>query len=222
MNARTPPSSVTFKALLADDHPLIREGVRHVVAQLAPRTIILDAHDYPSLFAQTALHTDLDLALVDLNMPGFVGIQGIAQYRSRFPDIPLVVLSASEAQQDVRQAIGAGALGYIPKSSSTEIMLRALRQVLAGYVFMPRFGTDDEITAPAPAAQIPELQHAGLTARQFEVARLLARGCTNKTIAELLALSEATVKIHVAAIFRALGVSNRAEAVLALQRLTQG
>jgi DNA-binding NarL/FixJ family response regulator len=222
MNARTAPSSVTFKALLADDHPLIREGVRHVVARLAPRTIILDAHDYPSLFAQAALHTDLDLALVDLNMPGFVGIQGIAQFRSRFPDIPLVVLSASEAPQDVRQVIGAGALGYIPKSSSTEIMLRALRQVLAGYVFIPRFGSDAEVTAAAPGAQIPGLQHAGLTARQFEVARLLARGCPNKTIAELLALSESTVKIHVAAIFRALGVNNRAEAVLAMQRRTQG
>ncbi len=222
MNARTSPPGGPFKALLADDHPLIREGVRHVVTQLAPRTVILDAHDYPSLFAQTALHTDLDLALVDLNMPGFVGIQGIVQYRSRFPDIPLVVLSASEAQQDVRQVIRAGALGYIPKSSSTEIMLHALRQVLAGYVFMPRFGADDEPAMPPAAATIPGLQHAGLTVRQFEVARLLARGCTNKTIAELLALSEATVKIHVAAIFRALGVSNRAEAVLVLQRLTQG
>ncbi len=222
MNARTSHPGTVFKAVLADDHPLIRDGVRLVVGQLAPRTVILDAHDYPSLFAQTALHPDLDLALVDLNMPGFVGIQGIAQYRGRFPDIPLVVLSASEAQQDVRQVIGAGALGYIAKSSSTETMLRALRQVLAGYVFMPQCGGENVPPAPAPAVELPGLQDRGLTARQFDVARLLARGCTNRTIAELLSLSEATVKIHVAAVFRALEVSNRAEAVLTLQRLTQG
>ncbi len=222
MNARTSLPGVPFKVLLADDHPLIREGVRHVVTHLAPRIVILDAHDYPSLFAQTALHPDLDLALVDLNMPGFVGIQGIAQYRSRFPDIPLVVLSASEAQQDVRQVIGAGALGYIPKSSSPEVMLRALRQVLDGHVFTPHYGNADAPAAPpAAGAAIPGLLHAGLTARQFDVARLLARGCSNKTIAELLALSEATVKVHVAAIFRAIEVSNRTEAVLVLQRLTQ-
>lgn len=222
MNARTSQPGTVFKVVLADDHPLIREGVRRVVAQLAPRTVILDAHDYPSLFAQSALHPELDLALVDLNMPGFVGIQGIAQYRNRFPDIPLVVLSASEAQQDVRQVIRAGALGYIPKSSSTEVMLHALRQVLAGCVFMPRCNDGSTPPVPTPAAEIPGLQDKGLTARQFEVARLLARGCTNKTIAELLSLSEATVKIHVAAVFRALGVGNRAEAVLSLQRLTQG
>ena len=100
-----------MKTLLADDHPLMREGVRQVLSQLEPPVEIIDAHDYPSLFAQTALHPDLDLALVDLNMPGFVGMQGIAQYRNRFPDIPLVVLSASESPHDIRSALEAGALG---------------------------------------------------------------------------------------------------------------
>lgn len=94
-----------MKTLLADDHPLMREGVRQVLSQLEPPVEIIDAHDYPSLFAQTALHTDLDLALVDLNMPGFVGMQGITQYRSRFPDIPLVVLSASESPQDRKSVV---------------------------------------------------------------------------------------------------------------------
>lgn len=210
-----------MKTLLADDHPLMREGVRQVLSQLEPPVEIIDAHDYPSLFAQTALHTDLDLALVDLNMPGFVGMQGITQYRSRFPDIPLVVLSASESSHDIRNALEAGALGYIPKAASTAVMLSALRQVLAGNIFVPACLGDGNggLHTVAPA-DFEALQHSGLTARQLEVARLLAQGCANKAIAGMLAMSESTVKVHIAAIFRALDVTNRTEAVLAIQRLT--
>ena len=210
-----------MKTLLADDHPLVREGVRQVLSQLEPPVEIIDAHDYPSLFAQTALHADLDLALVDLNMPGFVGMQGITQYRSRFPDIPLVVLSASESPHDIRNALEAGALGYIPKAASTAVMLAALRQVLAGDIYVPACLGDSHagLHTVAPA-DFEALQHSGLTARQLEVARLLAQGCANKAIAGMLAMSESTVKVHIAAIFRALNVSNRTEAVLAIQRLT--
>jgi DNA-binding NarL/FixJ family response regulator len=210
-----------MKTLLADDHPLMREGVRQVLSQLEPPVEIIDAHDYPSLFAQTALHTDLDLALVDLNMPGFVGMQGITQYRSRFPDIPLVVLSASESPHDIRNALEAGALGYIPKAAPTAVMLSALRQVLAGNIFVPACLGDGNggLHTVAPA-DFEALQHSVLTARQLEVARLLAQGCANKAIAGMLAMSESTVKVHIAAIFRALDVTNRTEAVLAIQRLT--
>ncbi|HRK79228.1 MAG: DNA-binding response regulator [Hydrogenophilales bacterium 17-64-11] len=208
-----------MKTLLADDHPLVREGVRQVLAQLEPPVEILDAHDYPSLFARAALHPDLDLALVDLNMPGFVGMQGITQFRNRFPDIPLMVLSASESPHDIRHALEAGALGYIPKASPTAVMLAALRQVLSGGIYVPA-GLDDRQPA-APAAGFDALQHSGLTARQLEVARLLAQGCANKAIADMLAMSESTVKVHIAAIFRVFNVSNRTEAVLAIQRLPQ-
>jgi len=208
-----------MKTLLADDHPLVREGVRQVLAQLEPPVEILDAHDYPSLFAHAALHPDLDLALVDLNMPGFVGMQGITQFRNRFPDIPLMVLSASESPHDIRRALEAGALGYIPKASPTAVMLAALRQVLSGGLYVPA-GLDGRHSA-APAAGFAALQHSGLTARQLEVARLLAQGCANKAIASMLAMSESTVKVHIAAIFRVFNVSNRTEAVLAIQRLPQ-
>jgi len=209
-----------MKTLLADDHPLMREGVRQVLSQLEPPVEILDAHDYPSLFAQTALHADLDLALVDLNMPGFVGMQGITQYRNCFPDIPLVVLSASESAHDIRSALKSGALGYIPKAASTAVMLAALRQVLAGHLYVPACLGDchADLHTVAPA-DLSVLQHSGLTARQLEVARLLAQGCANKAIAGMLTMSEGTVKVHIAAIFRAFGVTNRTEAVLAIQRL---
>jgi DNA-binding NarL/FixJ family response regulator len=211
-----------MKTLLADDHPLVREGVRQVLSQMEPPVEIIDAHDYPSLFAQTALHTDLDLALVDLNMPGFVGMQGITQFRNRFPDIPLVVLSASESPNDIRNALEAGALGYIPKASPTAVMLAALRQVLAGDIYVPACLGDSHtgLHAVAPS-DFEALQHSGLTARQLEVARLLAQGCANKAIAGMLSMSEGTVKVHIAAIFRALNVNNRTEAVLAIQRLSQ-
>ncbi len=205
-----------MKILLADDHPLVREGVRQVLVQLEPPVEILDAHDYPSLFARAARHSDLDLALVDLNMPGFAGTQGITQFCSRFPDIPLMVLSASESPHDVRHALEAGALGYIPKAASTAAMLAAVRQVLSGGIYVPA-GLSG--LHPAGPAGFEALQHSGLTARQLEVARLLAQGCANKTIADMLAMSESTVKVHIAAIFRVFNASNRTEAVLAIQRL---
>jgi DNA-binding NarL/FixJ family response regulator len=205
-----------MKILLADDHPLVREGVRQVLAQLEPPVEILDAHDYPSLFARAARHSDLDLALVDLNMPGFAGTQGITQFCNRFPDIPLMVLSASESPHDVRHALEAGALGYIPKAASTAVMLAAVRQVLSGGIYVP---TGLSGLHPVGPTGFGALQHSGLTVRQLEVARLLAQGCANKTIADMLAMSESTVKVHIAAIFRVFNASNRTEAVLAIQRL---
>ena len=211
-----------MKTLLADDHPLMREGIRQVLTQLEPALEIVDAHDYPSLFSQTRTHPDLDLALVDLNMPGFVGMQGITLFRSEFPDIPLVVLSASESPHDIRNALEAGALGYIPKAASTEVMLAALRQVLAGDIYVPACLDDSHgglhVVAPD---DFKALQNSGLTARQFEVARLLVQGFSNKNIGGMLVMSEGTVKVHVAAIFRAFNVSNRTEAVLEIQRLMQ-
>jgi DNA-binding NarL/FixJ family response regulator len=211
-----------MKALLADDHPLMREGVRQVLSQLEPPVEIIDAHDYPTLFAQTGAHPDLDLAVVDLNMPGFVGMQGITQYRSRFPDIPLVVLSASESPHDIRNVMEAGALGYIVKAASTAVMLAAFRQVLAGDIYLPAgLGNDHGGSYPAAPAVSGALQDSGLTARQLDVARLLAQGCPNKAIAGMLAMSEGTVKVHISAIFRAFNVTNRTEAVLAIQRLAQ-
>jgi len=207
-----------MKTLLADDHPLMREGVRQVLTQLESTVEIIDAHDYPSLFAQTSLHTDLDLALVDLNMPGLVGMQGITQFRQLFPEIPLVVLSASESPHDIRLALEAGALGYIPKAASTHTMLDALRRVLAGDIYTP--ACLHEPTERAGAPVVPDTVLKGLTGRQREVARLLGQGFTNKAIGGMLGTTENTVKVHVAAIFRALGVTNRTEAVLAMQRLT--
>ncbi len=132
-----------------------------------------------------------------------------------------MVLSASESPHDIRNALEAGALGYIPKAAPTAVMLSALRQVLAGNIFVPAcLGDGNSGLHMVAPADFEALQHSGLTARQLEVARLLAQGCANKAIAGMLAMSESTVKVHIAAIFRALDVTNRTEAVLAIQRLT--
>ena len=203
-----------MKILLADDHPLFRDGVRHVLSQLSPHVEILDAPDFPGVFRVATEHPDLDLALVDLYMPGMPGHQGVAAFRQQFPEIPLVVLTASESSQDMQKVMAAGALGYILKSYPAPLMLEALRSVLSGGMFLPEAPalTGDEATRSTG-------EQISLTTRQREVLALLAEGKPNKLIARALQLTEGTVKIHVAAIFRALDVSNRTEAVIAARRL---
>jgi DNA-binding NarL/FixJ family response regulator len=154
-------------------------------------------------------------------MPGFTGVQGVTEFRTRFPEIPLVVLSASESHYDIKRVLDAGALGFITKSSSPAVMVSALQLVLAGGIYVPPLivEPDSGLHGQQDTAAFAALRHTGLTTRQMEVLRLLVQGNQNKVIARALDLSEGTVKIHVAAIFRALNVNNRTEAVLAAQRL---
>lgn len=208
-----------MKILLADDHPLFREGVKHVLMLLGEGVNIVDAHDYPSLFAEAAAHPDLDLVLADLYMPGMGGHEGIAEFRNQFPDTPLVIMTASESRVDARRALASGALGYVLKSSPSQEMLDALIRVLDGGIYVPPILVGDE--QPDDPFSLMPLSSKGirLTHRQLEVLKLLLQGKPNKIIARELDLSEGTVKIHVAAIFKALGVTNRTEAAVAAQQL---
>ena len=207
-----------MKILLADDHPLFREGVKHVLMLLGDEVSIVDAHDYPSLFAEAAAHPDLDLVLADLYMPGMGGHEGIAEFRNQFPDTPLVIMTASESRADARRALASGALGYVLKSSPSQEMLDALIRVLDGGIYVPPLLEGDE-QPEAPLSLMPlSSQGIRLTHRQLEVLEQLLQGKPNKIIARELDLSEGTVKIHVAAIFKALGVTNRTEAAVAAQR----
>jgi DNA-binding NarL/FixJ family response regulator len=202
------------KMLLADDHPLFREGVKPVLHKLDPDLDIIEAIDYPSAFAAMHRAGEVDLALIDLHMPGMSGMDGVIRFRAAFPEIPLVVLSASELAEDIQRLLAAGALGYVTKSSPSEVILGALRLVLAGGVYIPpsvldqHSGADSDPARPGP-----------LTARQVEVLRELAKGQSNKQIAKALEVTEGTVKIHLAAIFRILKVNNRTEAVLVAQKM---
>lgn len=209
-----------LRVLLADDHEMVRVAIRHALAPLAPTIEWREAIDVPSVEAELERCADLDLALLDLHMPGAGTTEWIAALRVRHPMVPLVVLSGDENPALVHALIAQGVAGFIPKSDRAAVILQAIRLVLSGGTYAPLRlvspGQADSPTAdsPSPVPNAP----LGLTARQFDVLRLLARGLPNKLIARELDLSEGTVKVHLLAIFRALGVHNRTEAVVAAQK----
>ena len=213
-----------MKILVVDDHPLMREAVQGVVARLEPGAAVLAAVDSERGFAIAAAEPDLDLVLLDLNIPGLAGIPGLKAWRRRCPDVPVVVLSSADDRTTVLAAIAAGAAGFIPKSSPNEVLLGALRLVLAGGKYLP-----PEALAPIagsgarrPAETARSLETLGLTDRQAQVLKLLAAGKSNKLICRELDLAERTVKAHISAVFRALGVTTRTQAALAAARLGLG
>jgi DNA-binding NarL/FixJ family response regulator len=212
-----------MKILLADDHTLFREGLRHVLQGMEGGVEILQAATCAEAMDIAALHPDLDVALLDLNMPGMDGFEAVRTFRERFPILPLVVLSASDARHVVQKVLDEGALGFIPKSSSAQVMISALRLVLSGGVYLPPLLLEqsDVRMVERSAASIPPVMYGSapdvlpvLTERQLEALTLLAEGKPNKLIARALNVTEGTVKIHLAAVFRALKVSNRTEAVI--------
>jgi DNA-binding NarL/FixJ family response regulator len=211
------PVADTLNILLADDHEVMRLAMRHALQPLAAEIRWFEAADAAQVEAQLASGVDFDLALVDLQMPGAEGAPTIARWRRERPALPMVILSATEDAALVRELIGLGVSGFVPKSDAAAVMLQAIRLILAGGTYAPlRFlsesaGADKGRADVAPSA-------SGLTARQIEVLRLLARGLPNKIIARELGLAEATVKVHLLAIFRVLQARNRTEAVIAAQR----
>jgi DNA-binding NarL/FixJ family response regulator len=204
------------KILVADDHALIREALRHLLAQLAADVTVLEAPDSDTTRTLATLHPDLDLLLLDLNLPGVGGLSLLTELRRDQPALPIVVLSALEDCGTVRDALARGAMGFIPKSSSNDVMLAALRLVLGGGRYIPIEALPGEgVATPAPKS----LEELDLTERQLQVLRLIAQGKSNKHICRELNLAEATVKIHVTAILRALKVASRAQAIVAVNRL---
>jgi DNA-binding NarL/FixJ family response regulator len=206
-----PPRAL--RILIADDHGLFRAGLIHLIGELAEQVSVLEANSLEEAIAQIDPMATPDMMLVDLIMPGMDAQgAGIRRLRKLAPDMPLVVLSAKNQASDVREAIEAGALGFIPKSSSPEIMLNALRLVLSGGVYLPA-----EVMggSASPARPEPVAAPSALTPRQRQILTLLAEGCTNKDMARRLGLSAGTVKVHVSQILRALGVANRTQAAAA-------
>lgn len=209
-----------MRILLADDHPLFREGLKPVLQKLEQDVELVEAVDYPSAFEAMhragRLNRGVDLALMDLYMPGMDGLEGIIRFRAAFPEIPVVVVSASEMVEDIQKLLAVGALGYLSKSSSSEVIIGALRLVLAGGIYVP----PSLLAGHGEPAALPEaIRNAALTTRQIDVLRQLAKGLSNKQIAKSLEVTEGTVKIHLAAVFRILKVANRTEAVLVAQKM---
>lgn len=215
-----------MKILVVDDHPLIRQAVQNVLHQLDAAAHILEAPDCTRALDLAAAHADLDLVLLDLHLPGMGGLDALSLLRERSPGLPVVVLSASNDRQTVLDAIEKGAMGFIPKSSANEVMLSALRLVLSGGIYLPPeiLGSHGAVTDSGPATPSVPLAartpaDLGITERQLQVLALMMQGKSNKLICRELNLAEGTVKIHVSAILKALNVTSRTQAVVAVSRL---
>ncbi len=208
-----------MKILVVDDHPLIRSALRYVLATLDASVDLLDAPDCASALRAIDDHPDLDLVLLDLSLPDTGGQQALREVRERCPAVPIVVLSASEEQEVVRAALEGGAMGFIPKSSSNQVMLSALRLVLSGGVYVPLQALPADAQALSPHRCAVTEADLGLTARQREVLALIVQGKPNKLISRELDMAEGTVKIHVTALLRAFDVGNRTQLVIKANRL---
>jgi DNA-binding NarL/FixJ family response regulator len=214
------------KILVVDDHPLILEALRQVLRQLDNEVEVHAAETAADARRLVAAHEDADLLLLDLNLPGVEGLSLLTELRTQYPAVPVVVVSASDQREDLIRVIDLGAMGFIPKSSANQVMLGALRLVLSGGVYLPPAALTALRPAPVPhprPATAPDgrlsPRDLGLTDRQAQVLAQMLQGKPNKLISRELDLAESTVKIHVAAVLRALHVTSRTQAVIEASRL---
>lgn len=217
-----------MKFLVVDDHALIRDAMSSVLASLRIGAQVLQAADGAQALAVLATHPDLDLVLLDLDLPDRDGLSVLDEIVVRNPAVGVVMLSGNHDSETIQHALRQGAQGFIPKTETRDVLARALELVLAGGVYVPKAALGARLQPPAAPAGVTAQTSAslapapwsglGLTDRQLDVLALLMQGCSNKLICRALGLAEPTVKNHVSAIFRLLGVSSRTEAVLAVTR----
>jgi DNA-binding NarL/FixJ family response regulator len=220
-----------MKVLLVDDHPLILSALKAMIENLCPGVVVNAVSSArEARFTLNAVQ-EHDLMLLDLELGDANGFELLGEVRRNHPELSVVVLSSSDRAGDVIQAIDQGAMGFLPKRMSTEDLADALRLVMAGGIFVPTMSLNPvhDADAAGPLAQpeptgpgsLPSFEELGVTPRQADVLLLLLQGKSNKDIARRLGLSVETIKDHVAAVLRALGVSSRTQAVLAVGQLTQ-
>ncbi len=213
-----------LKLLVIDDHPLVQEGVAAALEALGLDVRIVAARGADQGLAAAAANPDLDAILIDVAVPGMNGFAVIGEMRKRFTELPVIVLSALEDPANVKRALDSGAAGFIPKSSSTDVLIKVLQQVLKGNAAVEpnaaaasaRNGMNG---SGSPSSHETTPDATLLTLRQLQVLSRVCQGKTNKQIASELGLSEKTVKAHVTAIFKILGVVNRTQAVLVARRM---
>lgn len=214
-----------MKILVIDDHVLIREALQALLKKLQRGATMLEASDNRQAMDIIARHPDIGLIMLDLNLPDRDGMAVLAELRERYPAAAVVVMSGIQESATVMQALDLGAVGYIPKSSRREVMTSALKLIFAGGIYIPPEIMAHEPSPPAAAAARPgerpivSPSEIGLSDRQLEVLSHLMQGKNNKVICRVLGLAEPTVKNHVTAILRALKVTNRTEAVIAVNEL---
>jgi DNA-binding NarL/FixJ family response regulator len=230
-----------MKVLLIDDHPLILSALQSVIEGLGGDVTVVGAGSARAARETLKADPDFDLVLLDLHLGDADGFDLLVELRSTYPAVPVVVVSASDRTSDVIRAVDAGAMGFVPKRASTESLYEALHMVMSGGIYVPPMTMGSEPPSPklegdtVPSVLQVVREHAqdsgfqsgavrlaelGLTPRQTEVLGLLLKGQPNKLIARELNLSVETVKDHVAAVLRTLGVSSRTQAVLAVSQMS--
>lgn len=228
-----------MKILVVDDHVLIREAMQSLLLELDAQAVVLSAGSCREAMVHLERDGNVSLILLDLRLPDRDGLDMLTELRERFPAVSAVMMSAFNDRDNVVRALDAGALGFIPKTESREVLLGALRLILAGGIYIPPEILGRAPSAPVTSPQTPVIPaisagpnevpstvprrptpaELGLTERQVDVLALMMQGKSNKLICRALNLAEPTVKNHVSAILKALGVTNRTEAVLAVANL---
>lgn len=231
-----------MKVLLVDDHPLILLALKTVIEGLGENVVVTVADSAEAARDTLLQHGDFDLVLLDLQLGDASGFDVLDEFRSTYPTLPVVVMSASDKSSDVIRSIDQGAMGFVPKRTGTEILSQALRLVMAGGIYVPPVAVVPELPAEPAAlplskadkrqrvqeqaviAEVPpltSLEGLPLTPRQLDVLALLLRGQPNKIIARELGVTTETVKDHVARVLKVLGVNSRTQAVLAVGQMVQ-
>ncbi|KQV98054.1 response regulator transcription factor [Rhizobacter sp. Root1221] len=227
-----------MKVLLVDDHPLILSALQTVIQGLGDHVTVVGVGSARAARETLQADSDFDLVLLDLQLGDADGFDLLVEFRAAYPALPVVVVSASDRASDVIRSIDQGAMGFVPKRASNDTLFEALHMVMSGGIYVPpmNIGAENGFTrldsrndlnvvgreaAGSEFQQQPSLASLGLTPRQTDVLALLLQGNPNKLIARELGLSVETVKDHVAAVLRALGVSSRTQAVLAVSQMSQ-
>lgn len=229
-----------MKVLLIDDHPLILQALQTVIQGLGSDTTVVGAGSAGAARDTLQADPEFDLVLLDLHLGDADGFDVLVELRGKYPALPVVVVSASDRPSDVIRAIDSGAMGFVPKRASNDTLFEALHMVMSGGIYVPPMTMGSEPAARPEGDTVPSvlrvlrdqaqdsgfqtgaapLADLGLTPRQTDVLALLLKGHPNKLIARELHLSVETVKDHVAAVLRALGVSSRTQAVLAVSQMS--
>ena len=219
---RTSTIGSALKLLIVDDHGLVREGLKAILGQSDLQAECLEAWDEISIWHCLKKHPDVKLVLLDIQLPGLSGMDLLRRIAIEHPAMPIIMLSADHDSNTVSQALQWGASGFMPKNSLNQVLISAIRLVLAGGVYIPPEALLKSVPKPQPAPTNKaalQLASLGLTNRQLDVLRLLVKGLSNKRISRQIDLAEATVKIHIRGILRTLRVTNRTEALVKLTEM---
>lgn len=208
-----------MKILIGDDHQLFRDGLRLQLMEFDKELEVVYAANFSEVFTRLEEAPDIELVLIDLGMPNMDWKDALKRLSEEFPTLLIIVVSGTDEQTIILKALDLGAQGYIPKSSSGEVMINALRLVLAGGVYLPQEVLLSHVKQPQTSEPRKGQTVHKLSPRQKEVLNLIASGKSNKQIADQLGLSDGTVKTHISAILKKLNTKNRTQAILEANRI---